>query len=107
MYHNMIPATGHLILLGAFSEDLLLLFVPTLAGNFLLLLEIEYLVDAQFDAVLVQDLQMADSAANVKALKMVVALRLTVLCIEVCIVSNKVSLHLQKWKIGPRKSYFH
>ena len=72
MYHNMIPANKHLILQRAFSKDLPLLFVPTLAGNFLLLLGMEYLVEAQFDAVLVQDLQVADSAANVKALEMVV-----------------------------------
>ena len=68
----MIPANKHLILQRAFSKDLPLLFVPTLAGNFLLLLGMEYLVEAQFDAVLVQDLQVADSAANVKALEMVV-----------------------------------
>ena len=73
MYHNKIPATEHLILLRAFSKDLLLPFVPTLAGNFLLLLEIEYLVEPQFDAVLVQELQVADSAVNVKVLEMVIA----------------------------------
>ena len=96
----MIPANKHLILQRAFSKDLPLLFVPTLAGNFLLLLGMEYLVEAQFDAVLVQDLQVADSAANVKALD-------SVLCIEVCVVSNNFPLHLQKRKIGPRESYFH
>ena len=73
MYHNKIPATEHLILLRAFSKDLLLPFVPTLAGNFLLLLEIKYLVEPQFDAALVQDLQVADSAVNVKVLEMVIA----------------------------------
>ena len=73
MYHNKIPATEHLILLRAFSKDLLLPFVPTLAGNFLLLLEMEYLVEPQFDAALVQDLQVADSAVNVKVLEMVIA----------------------------------
>ena len=71
MYHNILPATEHLILLGAFSKDLLLPFVPTLAGNFLLLLEMKYSVEPQFDAALVQDLQVADSAANVKVLEMV------------------------------------
>ena len=77
MYHNKIPATEHLILLRAFSKDLLLPFVPTLAGNFLLLLEMEYLVEPQFDAALVQDLHVADSAANVKVLEMVVNLAWT------------------------------
>ena len=71
MYHNIIPATKHLILLWALSKDLLLLFVPLLVGNFLLLMVIEYPVEPQFDAVLVQDFQEADSAANVKALEMV------------------------------------
>ena len=60
MYYNLIPATKHLILLGAPSKDLLLLFVPTLAGNFLLLPKMEYLVEyyveAQFDAVLEENL---------------------------------------------------
>ena len=65
MYHNIIPATECLILLRAFSKDLFLPLVPTLAGNFLLLLEMEYTVEPQFDGVLVQDLQVADSAANV------------------------------------------
>ena len=60
MYYNMIPANKHLILLRAFSKDLLLLFVPTLAGNFLQFPEMEYLVEyhveEQFDAVLVENL---------------------------------------------------
>ena len=71
MYHNKIPATEHSTLLGAFSRDLLLPFVPTLAGNYLLLLEMEYLVEPQFGTVLVQNLQVADSATNVKALETV------------------------------------
>ena len=74
MYHDIIPATEHLILLGAFPKELFLLFVPTLPGNFLLLLEMAYLVELQFHAVLVQDLQVVDSAANVKVLEMVVGL---------------------------------
>ena len=45
MYHNVIPTTEHLILLEAFSKDPLLPFVRTLAGNFLLLLEMEYPVE--------------------------------------------------------------
>ena len=56
----MIPANKHLILLREFSKDLLLLFVPTLAGNFLQFPEMEYLVEyhveEQFDAVLVENL---------------------------------------------------
>ena len=68
--YNIIPETKHLILLRAFSKDILLLFVLTLAENFLLLLDMEYLV---IDAALVQDLQVADSAATVKVLEMVVA----------------------------------
>ena len=52
----MIPANKHLILLRAFSKDLLLLFVPTFAGNFLQFPEMEYLVEEQFDAVLVENL---------------------------------------------------
>ena len=71
MYHNIIPATEHLILLRACSKDLLLPFVLTLAGNFLLLLKMKYLVEPQFDTVLEENLQVADSAANVKALEMV------------------------------------
>ena len=74
MYHNIIPATEHLILLDVFSRDLLLPFVPTLAGNFLLFPEMEYIVEPQFDTVLVQDLQAADSAANVKVSEMLVGL---------------------------------
>ena len=45
MYRNIIPATEHLNLLEASSKDFLL---ETLAGNFLLLLEMEYLVEPQF-----------------------------------------------------------
>ena len=71
---KIIPATEHLILLEVFSRDLLQPFVPTLAGNFLLLLEMEYPVEPQFDTVSVKDLQVADSAANVKVLEMLVGL---------------------------------
>ena len=102
MYHNMIPANKHLILQRAFSKDLPLLFVPTLAGNFLLLLGMEYLVEAQFDVVLVQDLQVADSAANVKALEMVVtwtqffALRFVLSAITSPLTSSKVENWAQR-----------
>ena len=87
----------HLILLRASSKDLLPPFVPTLPGNFLLLLEMEYLVEPQLDTVLVQNLQVTDSAANVKVLEMLVSLDSQFF---VCVVSCNLFPHLQNWKIG-------
>ena len=89
MYRNIIPATKHLILLGAFSKDILLLFVPALAGNFLLLLEMEYLADVQFDALHVQDVRVADSAANVQAFEKVVGLKSQLLALRFVLLENK------------------
>ena len=82
MYHNIIPAAKHLILLGVLPKDLLLYFVPTLAGNFLLLLEME----AQFDALQVQNVQVA---ANVQALEMVVGLKPQFLALRFVLLEKK------------------
>ena len=89
MYHNIIPAAKHLILLGVLPKDLLLYFVPALAGNFLLLLEME----AQFDALQVQNVQVADSAANVQA---VVGLKPQFLALRfVLLEKNRAALELE------------
>ena len=82
MYHNIIPAAKHLILLGVLPKDLLLYFVPALAGNFLLLLEME----AQFDALQVQNVQVA---ANVQALEMVVGLKPQFLALRFVLLEKK------------------
>ena len=92
MYHNIIPAAKHLILLGVLPKDLLLYFVPALAGNFLLLLEME----AQFDALQVQNVQVADSAANVQTLEMVVGLKPQFLALRfVLLEKNRAALELE------------
>ena len=80
MYHNIIPAAKHL--LGVLPKDLLLYFVPALAGNFLLLLEME----AQFDALQVQNVQVA---ANVQALEMVVGLKPQFLALRFVLLEKK------------------
>ena len=49
----------------------------------------EYLADAQFDALHVQDVRVADSAANVQAFEKVVGLKSQLLALRLVLLENK------------------